>query len=55
LAGIATLTACSTGDSLTRVDQNKDGGVSFTEFDAYMKDDIFKKFDTDGNGSLSVA
>jgi Ca2+-binding EF-hand superfamily protein len=55
LVGIATLTACSTGDSLIRVDQNKDGGVSFKEFDAYMKDDIFKKFDTDGNGSLSVA
>lgn len=54
LAGIATLTACSTGDSLTRVDKNKDGGVSFKEFDASMKDDIFKKFDANGDGKVSL-
>ena len=46
---------CSTGSLNPSADKDHDGGVSFTEFDAYMKDAIFASFDANKDGVVTMA
>ena len=55
LAGWMAVSGCSTGSLNPKADKNLDGGVSFTEFDAYMKESIFTEFDANGDGVVTMA
>lgn len=53
LAGLGVLAGCATSDSLSQVDRNGSGDVSFGEFDSYMKNEIFTRVDSNGDGKVS--
>ena len=55
LAGWMAVSGCSTGSLNPNGDKNLDGGVSFPEFDAYMKESIFTEFDANGDGVVTMA
>lgn len=52
VSGVLALAAC-TASSFSRADQDKSGGVSLAEFDAYMKETVFTAVDTNGDGKVS--
>jgi Ca2+-binding EF-hand superfamily protein len=45
---------CTSGSINPKADSNQDGGVSFSEFDAYMKETIFTAFDENGDSFVSM-
>ena len=53
VAGALAIAGCTTGGSFKQADQDQSGGISFAEFDAYMKDAIFKGVDADGDGHVT--
>lgn len=53
-AGLPVVSGCNTGALNPRADKDLDGGVSFAEFDAYMKERIFAEFDGNGDGRVTM-
>ena len=53
LAGSLMIAGCTTGALNPRADKDRDGGVSFPEFDAYMKETIFTEFDANRDGMVT--
>lgn len=55
MAGALIVAGCTTGSLNPSADKDQDGGVSFPEFDAYMKEAIFTSFDANGDGAVTMA
>ena len=53
LAGALMIAGCTTGSLNPQADKDRDGGVSFPEFDAYMKETIFNEFDANKDGVVT--
>lgn len=53
VASAVVLASCSAGNPGSSADINQDGGVSFDEFDAYMKDAVFAHFDSGKTGKVT--
>lgn len=52
--GLLAVSGCATGSLNPQADKNLDGGVSFPEFDAYMKESIFSQYDANGDGVVTM-
>lgn len=50
-----TLVSCNDSEGFDKADANDDGLVSFEEFDAHMKGEVFSRVDADGDGRISLA
>ena len=53
--GLLAMTNCTTGGLNAAADKNQDQGVSFAEFDPYMKNAIFTEFDANRDGVVTLA
>ena len=54
LVGALIVAGCTTESLNPSVDKDQDGGVSFPEFDAYMKETIYTEFDGKGDGAVTM-